>query len=132
MTRKFKHFVHAWEIKGFVNVDKNFKDDIKDCLLMKYGSYQKASIDIGIITGMSISYFLRNEDAFIRISNLFRFTNNLDFPKDIVETQIKAYKDHNAQPSYYISFPYEITPLVLRIIAHIPGDGNVRKDGFSI
>ncbi len=131
MIKKFKHFIHVWEIKGFVNIDKKFKDIIKDFLLMKYGSYQKSSFVISKITGTSISNFLRNKESFIRISNLLRLTNAINIPKDIVEKQIIAYRDHNSQPPYYISFPYKFTPLVLRIIAHIPGDGNIRKDGLS-
>jgi len=60
MKKKFNNIVHVWEIKGFVNINKKFKDFIKNQLLLKYGSYQKTSLVINKITGMSISYFLRN------------------------------------------------------------------------
>lgn len=80
---------------------------------------------------MSISYFLNKKEAFMRISNLFRLTNNLNYPKEFVENKIITYKDHNAQQPYNLIFPYEFNPIILRIIAHIPGDGNIRKDGYA-
>jgi len=131
MRKKFYTSVHVWEIKGLVNIDKKFKDTIKNQLLLKYGSYEKTSLIVGKATGVTISYFLRNKESFMRISNLFRLTNSLDISSNVVETHIIAYRDHNAQPSFYISFPYKFNPLVLRIIAHIPGDGNIRKDGMA-
>lgn len=67
----------------------------------------------------------------MRISNLFRLTTSLNIRDNVVEEHIIAYKDHNAQPPFYMSFPYKINPLVIRIISHIPGDGNIREDGFA-
>ena len=60
MKKKYNNIVHVWDIKGFVNINKKFKDFIKNQLLLKYVSYQKTSLVINKITGMSISYFLRN------------------------------------------------------------------------
>lgn len=131
MKKKFNNIVHVWEIKGFVNINKKFKDFIKNQLLLKYGSYQKTSLVIGKITGVSISYFLRNEDSFMKLSNLFKLTNVLNIPNNVVEKNIVEYRDHNSQQPICIKFPYKINPLILRIIAHIPGDGNIRKDGMA-
>lgn len=131
MNKKFNDIVHVWGIKGFVNINKKFKDFIKNQLLLKYGSYQKTSLVISKITGMQISYFLRNEGSFMRISNLFRLTNSINISKNIVEKNIIEYRDHNSQQSIYPKFPFKFNPLVLRIIAHIPGDGNIRKDGVT-
>jgi len=131
MKKKFNNIVHVWEIKGFVNINKKFKDFIKNQLLLKYGSYQKTSLVINKITGMSISYFLRNEDSFTKISNLFRLTNAVNISKNVVEKNIIEYRDHNSQQPIHIKFPFKFNPLILRIIAHIPGDGNIRKNGMA-
>ena len=88
MKEKFNYIVHVWKIKGFVNINKKFKDFIKNQLLIKFGSYQKTSLVVKNITGMSISYFLRNEGSFTKISTLFRLTNALDIAKNVVEKNI--------------------------------------------
>lgn len=67
----------------------------------------------------------------MKISNLFRVTDALDISKRFVEKNIIAYRDHNAQTEFNLRFPYKLTPLVLRVISHIPGDGNIRRDGFA-
>jgi len=131
MKKKFRNYIHVWEIEGFVNIEKNFKDSIRNQLLLKYGSYQKTSRIIGKITGVSLSYFLRKEHSFMRINNLFRLTNALKIPNNIVERKIIKYRDHGAQQPFSIRFPFKINPLIIRIIAHIPGDGNIRKDGLA-
>lgn len=131
MKRKFNPSVHAWEINGFVNIKKKFKDTIKNYLFLKNKSYQKTSRMIGKISGASISDFLRNKDSFMKISNFFRLTNSLEIPKNVVETKIISYRDHNAQPKFKICFPYQFSPIILRIISYIPGDGSIRKNGFA-
>lgn len=131
MKKKFGKYIHVWKIEGFVNIEKKFKESIKNQLLLKYGSYQKTSSIIGKITGMHLSYFLRKENSFISINKLFRLTNALKIPNNVVERKIIKYRDHGAQQSFLIRFPFKINPLIIRVIAHIPGDGNIRKDGFA-
>ena len=131
MEKKFRNYIHVWEIEGFINIEKKFKESIKNQLLLKYSSYQKTSRIIGKITGASLSYFLRKENSYMRINNLFRLTNALKIPKNVVERKIIKYRDHGAQQPFSIRFPFKINPLIIRVIAHIPGDGNIRKDGFA-
>jgi hypothetical protein len=96
MNKKFNDIVHAWEINGFANINKKIKDSIKNQLLKMYGSYQKTSLVIGKITGVSISYFLRNAASFMKISNIFRITSALNISKNVVEENTIAYRDHNS------------------------------------
>lgn len=41
MRKKIDYNIHIWEINGSINIDKKFKDIIKNKLLSKYGSYKK-------------------------------------------------------------------------------------------
>lgn len=97
-------------------------------MINKFGSFQNTARNIGNITGVTISVFLRNEAVFMRIYHLFRLTDSIDIPKSEVEKHIDSFKDYVNGTIFNANFPIKFTPLLLRVIAHMVGDGSTSSN----
>jgi len=118
-----KELIHAWELKGIIHTTIEFKLEIRRRVLEKFKSFQNAARNIGNITGVSISFFLRNEKVFMKTHKLYRITDNIGLPREEVERHIDLFKDFTNGPVFHIKFPVRFTPLMLRVISHVTGDG---------
>jgi len=117
--------INFWNIQGYVNIDVKTKEIILNKILQKYsinGFAKKLKI-----SGVSISYFLRNEGSFIRINNLLDMIKCLKISKHEMEKNIIGYKDTSSKKPFSIKFPYHLSPLHMRIGGVLIGDGNVNK-----
>jgi len=113
--------VHAWEIEGYIKIKKELRDQIREGLKKKYGSLHKAEIALGL----SDYYHRKLHETFTRKDILFRLIKESNIPKNKAERDIIEWKDTVSQKSYPISFPSKISPLHIRIISHLIGDGTI-------
>lgn len=121
--------IHAWEILGFVNVRKGTKDTIKHILRERYGSCLKACQILKLPQKM-VYGFLSKNTSFTRSAKFFTLIDALGISREKGETWIKEFKDYGRRrKGYRVDFPFMYTPLVLRSVAHIPGDGYVGRSG---
>lgn len=117
--------VHFWDIPGYVNLSANIKKAILKRMLSKY-SIHNFSKNLKI-SNVSISHFLNNKNCLIRISNLADIISKLKISKQIIEKNIIEYKDTSSKKSFFIRFPYFLSPLDIRIGGVLIGDGNIHK-----
>ena len=123
--------VHAWEINGFVKLSKNNANSLEKIIKRKYSSFSKFSNDCKVDRRTICRGCQREGSGFIKISNLFKFTDFLKLRSNSVEKHIEFYKDSKAGAygrTYRLDFPFMITPKVIRLVSHIVGDGSVYKD----
>lgn len=117
--------LHVWEVPGFINVTRKTKTRIKRFILKKYSSFRKAFKTLGLGRG-AIQNFLGKSTSFTTPAKFFTLTDGLEILREEAEKWIKEFKDSNNQHrSYRVNFPFTYTPLVLRTVAHTPGDGCV-------
>lgn len=120
------YLVHAWDVKGFVKVDKDLRDIVRHNLRIKYGSLYKAENTLKLA-----DYHHRLlHKRFKRIDILFKITDCADIPRGEAEKHIYRFIDHPCdKEGYNIKFPIKITPLHIRIASHVIGDGCAYKNG---
>jgi len=124
-----KDIIHAWEIPGFINVSKETKGMIKHLLLKKYRSCRKAFRALKLPERAAYE-FLGKSTSFTRPTKFFILTSGLGISHENAETWIEEFKDFSRQrKGYRVNFPFAYTPLVLRSVAHTPGDGYVGSGG---
>jgi hypothetical protein len=121
MVPKLK--VHFWNISGYVNIDIKTKSLIFEKILRRF-SINEFAKKTGI-TNVSIGHFLKSKDSFMRISNLLSILNILKIPKKDVEIRILNYRDSSSKHPFPIKFPYYISPLDIRVVGVLIGDGNI-------
>ena len=80
------------------------------------------------ISNVSVSYFLRNKNSFMKISNFLNLIKCLKIPKTNIEKNIIAYRDTNSKDSFSINFPYYLSPLHMLVVGVLIGDGNIRSE----
>lgn len=76
---------------------------------------------------MSLASFLKKEKSFIRIVNLLEILKNLQMSKYEIEKEIIGYKDTSSKESFFIKFPYVLSPLHIRVVGVLIGDGHIHK-----
>lgn len=117
--------VHYWNISSYINIDSKTKKFLLEKIL------QKSSINAFSkklkTSGVSLSYFLKNKDSFIRINNLLDILSKLKVSKLRMEPNIIAYRDTSSKEPFFIKFPYYLSPLDVRIGGVLIGDGNISK-----
>jgi len=118
--------IHFWNISGYVNINLETKKFLLEKILEKF-SINKFSKKIRI-SGVALSSFLKNENSFIRINNLLNILSKLNISKKSVEGDIILYRDTSSKEPFFIKFPYFLSPLDIRIMGVLIGDGNVHKD----
>ncbi len=121
----FNFKINFWDIQGYINVNPNFKKQIKQKILSRT-SINKFATKTNT-TSMSLYLFLNNENNFIRIRNLIRILDLLKIPKSLAEKNIIFYRDTSSKEAFKISFPYHFSPIDMRIIGLLFGDGNIHK-----
>ncbi|MBI1978515.1 MAG: hypothetical protein HYS62_00450 [Candidatus Aenigmarchaeota archaeon] len=121
-----RFLVHAWELKGYVKVDKKIRDTIRECFRRHYGALYKAEE----ILRVSESHHRLLHKRFVSTKVLFRLAKyaKVDFIK--VEKHIEKWSDSPYQKYIYdVKFPIKMTPLYLRVASHVIGDGTASKTG---
>ena len=113
--------VHAWEIEGYGKVDLYLRDLIRKKLIEKYGSLHKAEIALKL----SDYYHRKLHQTFRRKDILFRLVDEAEINKNEAEEHIQEWIDTKPHKPYFIQFPIEINPIIIRIISHIIGDGTL-------
>jgi len=100
-----------------IKVDRELANDIKNKLKLKFSSIEKASqlIDVSGFTIREI------EKRNIRLYTWNKILESLDMSLDDIESHVVSVCD---KIIYNIRFPYKITPLHMRLLSHIIGDGN--------
>lgn len=123
--------IHAWEMRGFINVSKQTKGTIKHLLRENYGSCRKAFQALRLRERTAYE-FLGKSKSFTTLAKFFALTDGLGIPREKAETYIEKFRDRKHQRGgYCVNFPFMYSPLVLRSVAHIPGDGYVSKNGYA-
>lgn len=77
---------------------------------------------------MSLYHFLNHKENFIRIKNFVEILNVLKISLKFAEKYISFYRDTCSKEPFKIKFPYYFTPIDMRIISVLFGDGNVHKE----
>ena len=115
--------VHAWEIPGYIKVDEELKELVRNNLKKNYGSFNKAVSSLKLCS----NYHHRLLDKCHKKSEtLFNLTDATKIPKNLVEKHIISWKDSKRdlpKGGYKINFPINITPAHTRVISHLIGDG---------
>lgn len=125
-----KLVVHAWEITGYVKIDKELRDLIRNELRKNYGAMYKAEK----LLGFSEYHHRLMYKRFKKINILFNLATYARIPFTKVEKHIRKWTDSTyKQCVYRVKFPVRINPLHLRIASHVIGDGSVHKvDKYEI
>lgn len=117
--------INCWDISGYVLVDFKTKKFILKSILQKF-SINKFSRKLKV-SGVSLAYFLKNKDSFIRIGNLLEIISKLKISRHSIEKNIIAYRDTSSKEAFSIKFPYFLSPIDVRIVGVLIGDGNINK-----
>jgi len=126
-----KSVVHAWEIHGFVNASGQTKEMVKHLIQKNFGSRRKAFQALRLREGAAYK-FLGKSKSFTVLDKFFALTDGLGIPREKAETYMEKFRDRKRRRrSYCVNFPFTYSPLVLRSVAHIPGDGYVSKNGYT-
>lgn len=120
--------IHAWEIDGYVKLDKKFTDEIIKNLYDKYGSLNKARLSLNL----SSHYTNKNNlyKSYKKSNILFKLIDIAKLPRSTAEKHIISWKDSKRdlpKGGYKIKFPITISPIHIRIISHLIGDGNISR-----
>lgn len=76
----------------------------------------------------SVFLFRLKHQMFVPAHILFKIVEKLGFRKEMLERRIFLVKSSFSNHAYRLKFPIEFTPLHLRIVAHLLGDGHKCKD----
>ena len=117
--------IHFWDITGYININFKTKKIILEKILQKCSiSAFTKKLDV---TNVSISYFLKNKNSFIRIDNFLNLIGSLKISKSNIEKNIISYRDTSSKDPFFINFPYYLSPLHMRVVGVLVGDGNIHK-----
>lgn len=130
MTQKQKGFiVHAYELRGFVRVDRQIRDLIRKGLKKKYGALYKAEEFLKF----SESQHRTLDKRFVSTRVLFRLAKYAKISFLKVKKHISKWSDSPYQKHVYdVKFPIKMTPLHIRIASHVIGDGSASRHGKYI
>jgi len=109
--------IHLWNIKGYVYLKKYFLEyyerKAKNYGVNKLSKELKVSYDV-------VAFHRRKK--LVSISFLKRVCETLNIDKNRAERAIKYFSE-GLKNKYKIGFPFELTPLLLRAMSMIIGDG---------
>lgn len=117
--------INFWNLSGYININLQSKQLIFN-LIKKKSSINKFSKKLKI-SGVSLINFLKNKDSFIRINNFLEIIKKLNLSKSNLEKEIIGYRDTNSKDFFQIKFPFKLSPLHVRIVGSLIGDGHVHK-----
>ena len=117
--------IHFWDIPGYININFETKKMILEKILQKY-SISAFAKKLNI-SNVGVSYFLKNKNSFMKIKNLLNLIKCLKISKIDIEKNIIAYRDTSSKDPFFLNFPYYLSPLHMRVVGVLVGDGNVHK-----
>ena len=122
--------VHAWNIKGYVKLDKFMKNLVRKNLREIHGSLRKAEIKMGL----SDYHHRKLDKKYTRTDILFnKIAKHAKIDWFLIEKHIVSWKDTMNQESKggvfnKIKFPLILNPEYIRLVSHIIGDGNLQNN----
>ena len=120
-----KDVLHVWEVNGYVRLSDPLAQKLK-AMVKSESSYKEFARQIGI----SPHTIRLIDKKYTKISLLFRIINALELSPYMVEAKIASYigSTNNELTRYTPSpFPMKITPLHIRLVSHIIGDGTIGR-----
>jgi hypothetical protein len=111
--------IHIWNLKGYVLLEKEFVIIYKK-KLKEYGVCKLAkelNVDYATIAN------LYRRDKLMDIKLLEEVSEILKIDKNVIEKSVRVFTQ-NLKNKYFIEFPFKITPLHLRAVSMVLGDGN--------
>ena len=137
-----KRIIHIWEIpadkfrsndcsKGSVSV--KVSPTFRKALINEINSVKGYRKWMAKILKCSESYasvflFRLKHGMFVPVHVLFKIVEGFGFQKEIAEGEVLLVKSSFSNYAYRLHFPVEFTPLHLRCVAHLLGDGHKCKD----
>jgi hypothetical protein len=119
------NFVHAWELPIYVRLKKKFAKEIEKLILSNF-SFSEFSRNTRMARNKIYAICRRSnkENAFTNVRDLYKVTDSLGLNRAEVEEQIEFIRDWNNSYTYKVNFPLYISPLHMRVVSHIVGDGS--------
>lgn len=110
--------VHAWNLDVYVNIDQSTRNTLRK----KMNQLGLSSVKLSKLTGISKQTILGLLNGHsVKRWRFFRIAEALEIPKEHAETYItKLYCIKYELP---IKFPFELTPMHIRLVSHAIGDG---------
>ena len=99
-----------------IKVNKEYAEKIRKEIRSKFGSFKKAAQ----LTGVNHVTISKIERRCTRLYIWKKILNFLKIPLNDLESQTVEVADKYI---YHIKFPYVVSPLLVRLVAHIIGDG---------
>ena len=99
-----------------VQIDPSYTNQIKNDIKIRFGTYEKAAKK----AGFSHRVIYEMQKRCIRVYNWNKLIILLELQIDDFEKHIIKIADKR---TYNIRFPYEVSPLLIRLVSHIIGDG---------
>ncbi len=112
--------ISAWQLDGLVYLDRKFTN-VYQHRIKDFG-VTKLSKNLGLDYGTVANIYRRDKP--IRINQLQKSCKMLHIDADFAERSIVAFTQ-NLKTKYYVKFPIKITPLSLRLVSMITGDGSM-------
>lgn len=116
---------HVWDLPIYVRLEKKFAKEIEKLILSNF-SFSEFSREVGMTRNKIYAICRRSnkENAFANVRDLCKVTDTLGVDRKEVEEQIELIKDGKSSYTYKVNFPLHISPLHMRIVSHIVGDGS--------
>lgn len=105
-----------------IGVEATYAREIKSILRSRFGSQKAAARYMGINEHTIADLEKRCKRFYI----LNKISQSLDISLDDLEPRVNRVCDHFI---YHIRFPYKVSPLLIRLIAHLLGDGTYADGG---
>ncbi len=112
-------FVHIWDLKGFVYLNELFTSKYKE-KIKKYG-VERLSRKLHVTYPTLADIYKRRK--FVNVNLLSKICEKLNVDKNFAEKSILGFTE-NQKMIYETKFPFEFTPLTLRVVSMIIGDGH--------
>lgn len=122
-----KLIVHAWEIndiESIVVMDKTFMKNLKHKAISV--GYSKVAKKIGITKDGLRHIFYKSST---RLTTMLKIAEELDIELEVLERNIVKFGSRKRK--YNIRFPLELTPLHLRVVSHLIGDGTYSSSQWN-
>lgn len=123
--------VHIWNINCYVKANRRLRKELKNSIRDRYNSFKGTSCHVDI-SRKRITAICNGE--FTNVRNLFQLTNLFDMDNKYVEKNIELFRDSKTSAfnrTYPNIFPLGITPAIIRIVAHVIGDGSVYEHSIK-
>ncbi|HLC58578.1 MAG TPA: hypothetical protein VJI68_01840 [Candidatus Nanoarchaeia archaeon] len=117
--------ISAWDVNIYVNLDSAITAKIRKLIFINYRSFNLAQQKIGISRKTLSSICQGN---FTNVANIFKIKNFFALNNNYVERHIEYFRDSKTgayNRTYLNIFPVKISPIMIRIVTHLIGDGSV-------